>query len=64
MFTEPRNVVHLHTISHWICQVIQRAHEDVSEDMRLVWVKAHDITHRYLDTFTLGPVVSALRIIQ
>ncbi|MPC45667.1 hypothetical protein E2C01_039373 [Portunus trituberculatus] len=101
--TEPQCVVHPHTISHWICQVIQCACEDVSEeDMRLVWVKAHevravatsaffkkiqsipavlwagtwksmstfasfylrDITHRYLDTFSLGPVVSALRIIH
>ncbi|MPC80522.1 hypothetical protein E2C01_075102 [Portunus trituberculatus] len=41
---EPQHVVHPHTISHWICQVIQRAHEDVSEeDMRLVQVKAHEV---------------------
>ncbi|MPC34389.1 hypothetical protein E2C01_027776 [Portunus trituberculatus] len=51
---EPQCVVHPHTVSYWICQVIQRAHEDVpEEDMRLV---------RYLDTFTLDPVVSALRV--
>ncbi|MPC42471.1 hypothetical protein E2C01_036093 [Portunus trituberculatus] len=99
---EPRRVVHPHTISHWICQVIQHAHEDVYEDMHLVQVKAHevkavatsvsfkkiqsipailwagtwksmsiiasfhlrDITHWYLDTFSLGLVVSALRVIQ
>lgn len=100
---EPRRVVHPHTISHWICKVIQRAHGDVSEeDMRLVRVRAHevravatstlfrkvrsipavlragtwksmstfasfylrDVTHRYLDTFSLGPVVSALRVIE
>ncbi|MPC66343.1 hypothetical protein E2C01_060492 [Portunus trituberculatus] len=41
---EPRHVVHPHTISHWICQVIQHAHEDVSEqDMRLVQVKGHEV---------------------
>ncbi|MPC77169.1 hypothetical protein E2C01_071616 [Portunus trituberculatus] len=101
MVTEPRRVVHPHTIYHWICQVIQRAHVNVSEEnMRLVRVKAHDvravatsalfrkiwnipavlwagtwksmstlasfylrdITHRYLDTFSLGPVVLALRV--
>ncbi|MPC89400.1 hypothetical protein E2C01_084345 [Portunus trituberculatus] len=37
MVTEPRHVVHPHIISHWICQVIQHAHVDVSEeDMCLV----------------------------
>ncbi|MPC55824.1 hypothetical protein E2C01_049769 [Portunus trituberculatus] len=100
MVSEPRCMVHPHTISHRICQVIQRAHGDVSEeDMCLVWVKVHgvravvtsalfkkiqsipailwigiwksmstfasfylrDITHQYLDTFSLGPVVSPLR---
>ncbi|MPC56427.1 hypothetical protein E2C01_050388 [Portunus trituberculatus] len=98
--SEPWHVVHPHTISHWICQVIQCAHVDVSEEeIRLVQVKEHevravatsalfrkirnipavlragtwksmstfasfylmDITHRYLDTFSLGPVVLALR---
>ncbi|MPC23360.1 hypothetical protein E2C01_016404 [Portunus trituberculatus] len=97
------HVVHSHTVSHWICQVFQHAHEDVSEkDMNLDWVKAHegkavttsalfkkiwsipailwagtwksmftfasfylrDITHKYLDTFSVGSVVSALRVIQ
>ncbi|MPC68769.1 hypothetical protein E2C01_062978 [Portunus trituberculatus] len=43
MVTEPRHVVHPHTISHWICQVIQCALEDVSEeDMGLVLVKAYE----------------------
>ncbi|MPC48419.1 hypothetical protein E2C01_042192 [Portunus trituberculatus] len=92
MVPEPWHVVHSHNISHWICQVIQCEHEDVSENMCLVWVKAHevrvvamsalfkkiqkysccslgrnleeDITHQYLDTFPLGPVVSALRVIK
>ncbi|MPC61371.1 hypothetical protein E2C01_055442 [Portunus trituberculatus] len=42
--TEPWCVVHPHTISHWICQVIQRSYEDVSEeDMHLVQVKAHEV---------------------
>ncbi|MPC48941.1 hypothetical protein E2C01_042728 [Portunus trituberculatus] len=42
--TEPQRVVHPHTFSHWICQVIQRAHVDVSEeDTHLVRVKAHDV---------------------
>ncbi|MPC76738.1 hypothetical protein E2C01_071167 [Portunus trituberculatus] len=41
---EPQHVVHPHTISHWICQVIKRAHEDISEeDTRLVPVKAHEV---------------------
>ncbi|MPC66046.1 hypothetical protein E2C01_060189 [Portunus trituberculatus] len=42
--TEPRHIVHPHTISHWVCQVIQHAHVDVSEeDMCLVQVKAHEV---------------------
>ncbi|MPC59971.1 hypothetical protein E2C01_054005 [Portunus trituberculatus] len=42
--TEPRRVVHPYSISHWICQVIQRAHENVSKkDKCLVRVKAHEV---------------------
>ncbi|MPD02448.1 hypothetical protein E2C01_098032 [Portunus trituberculatus] len=42
--TEPQRVKHPYTISHWICQVIQRVHVDVSEkDIHLVWVKAHEV---------------------
>ncbi|MPC54634.1 hypothetical protein E2C01_048558 [Portunus trituberculatus] len=44
LLTEPQRVVHPHTISHWICQVIQHAHVDVSEeDMCSVRVKAHEV---------------------
>ncbi|MPC46858.1 hypothetical protein E2C01_040588 [Portunus trituberculatus] len=44
MVTEPQCVVHPLTISHWICQVIQHAHVDVSEEnMGLVQVKAHEV---------------------
>ncbi|MPC51459.1 hypothetical protein E2C01_045305 [Portunus trituberculatus] len=100
---EPQHIVHPHTISHWIRQVVRRTHVNISEeDMHLVWVKAHEvravatsalfrkiqsilavlragtwrrmstfasfylrnITHQYLDTFSLGPLVSALRMLS
>lgn len=44
VISELQQMVHLHTISFWICQVIQRTHQDVlEEDMRSVKVKVHDI---------------------
>ena len=101
--TEPRRSVHPHTLSVWICQVIRRAYDRVSEEeSRLVKVNSHevravatsvlfrkvknlalilkagtwkctttfasfylrDVAHRYLDTFSLGPIVSALRVVH
>lgn len=42
--TELQQVVHLHTISNWICQVIWHPHQDVSkEDMCSVRVRAHEV---------------------
>ena len=101
--SDPRRAVHPHTLSKWICQVIQRAYAGVSEEeRRLVKVNAHevraiatsvlfgrvrnldlvlkagtwkcmstfasfylrDVTHKYLDTFSLGPIVSALKVVR
>ncbi|MPC60384.1 hypothetical protein E2C01_054428 [Portunus trituberculatus] len=101
--SDPRRPVHPHTLSKWICQVIQRVYVNVSgEESRLLKVNAYevrviatsvlfrkvksldlvlkagtwksmttfasfylrDVTHRYLDTFSLRLIVSALRVVH